>query len=439
MVDVRRAYGRWLIRRLLWLVPSLAVSVVVGLKLHSHPELSAGIRIPSLALAVGVTAVFLALTAQTLLVNREKSLGRSRRAQLLRKELRPYPVLALASLVLLLALMAVPSLFPAIPPIAAPAVFRRPGPAIAGKPAPSPAVAEASGATAGIPPSAPEPSPVPQVLPEIARPPQLPFLWEDLELPSRLLVQEEPGAGTDRFGMKHRPGADDYLHPEFASGSNPFDRAGLPSESDSESWVPPEVRIEMLLVTRSGPWRGAGLETHLDLPFGRDDSIRWTYLFVSLADQEKLDGLDPSFGWHRGTLEYVHRMAGYTRQATFDLALRIGLSVDHLRVRDGDVRYDISFRYSPWVGIESALWEDSGVGLILQAGHSFATRLGGSSSSATDVKAIVRIDLGESSALELGYRIVSVRFRDQVRGSNDLVDRMSQAFMGPIAGLTVRF
>lgn len=433
-MDVKRAYGRWLKRRLLWIVPSLVLSCTVGLHLLLHPGLSSWVRIPSLTLATGVISIFMALAAQTLLVAREKSRGRHRQAQLLRKELRPYPGIGLLSLLLLLALMRVPSLFPEPPPVRVPVVHRRAGPTIAANPA-LPAVVPAAPSA----PAAEAPAPPPQIVPEIARPPELPLLWDDLWPPPRPIVREDPEPGMDRFGMKHRPGVDDSFLSEFAGASKPFDRAGLPSEFDAESWQPPELDVEVMLVARSGLWRGGAMETSFDLPFGRDDSLRLTYLLVVLTDQEKLDGIQPNFGWQRGTLEYVRRLAGHERQSTFDLAFRIGFAIDHLRIREGDLRYDISFRYSPWVGVEAALWEDDGVGMIVQAGHSFATRLGGSTSSVTDLKAVVRINLGERSSVELGYRILSVRFRDQVPDEGELVDRMSQAFMGPIAGLAVRF
>src|SRR5687768_4942466 len=101
MVDVRRAYGRWLKRRLLWLAPSFLLSCAVGLTVLLDPAMPDWVRIPSLALAAGVTSVFAALSAQTFLVLREKRRGRDRRAQLLRKELNPYPAVGLASLLLL--------------------------------------------------------------------------------------------------------------------------------------------------------------------------------------------------------------------------------------------------------------------------------------------------------------------------------------------------
>jgi hypothetical protein len=444
MVDARRAYGRWLGRRLLWLVPSFLLSCAVCLDLLSDPDLPEWIRLPSLALAVGVATVFLALAAQTLLVLRERALGRTRRAQLLRKELGPYPGIGLASLVLLLVLLAVPSLFPGPAPLPVPPQHRRTVVERAAERPVEPARPAVPAAEAAAPeapaPRPAEPAAIPSPLPEVVRAPEFQLPREDLKAQARPPVQDDGADGRDRFGFKHRPGADEDLFRDVPGVRSPYRRAGLPSGSDPDSWVPPELHLDVTIVTRSGPWRGMALETEFEMPFGREESVQLTYGFVMLADQEKLDDVELNFGWHRGTLEYVRRLAGYTRESTLDLAIRIGMSVDHLRIHEGDERYDISHRYSPWVGLESSIWQDETVGLLLQAGHSFATRLGGSSSRVTDLRVVVRIDLGERSSLEVGYRLLSVRFRDQLHEDTDrTVERMNRTFMGPIAGLVVRF
>jgi hypothetical protein len=452
MVDVRRAYSRWLRRRLLWLGPSFLLSCAVGAELAADPNLPGWVRIPSLALAGGVALLFTMLGVQTILVGREKSLGRGRRAQLLRTELRPYRGIAFASLLLLLMLLAVPSLFPEQPPILVPSVHRPPGHAVEARiPAPAPAPPPAVAVPAEVPVPAPVPAPAPetpvappptppQIVPEIVRIPELPMRLEDFERPALPVVQEERSPELDRFGMKHRPGPEDDVFSDLSIGRQALNRVGLPAESDPVSWIPPELRVDAMIVTRTGPWRGAAFEMSCDLPIGRDDSVRLTYAVVMLNNELEFDGIEPSFAWHRATFEYVRRLAGYTRSASFDLALRIGMTVDRIGTHEAGMRFNPDLRPSPWLGLESALWEDEGVGLVLQAGHSFATRLTGGLSSVTDLRVVVRIDLGERSSLELGYRMMTVQFRDKNGpSSDDYDDKMSQTFRGPVLGLALRF
>jgi len=161
---------------------------------------------------------------------------------------------------------------------------------------------------------------------------------------------------------------------------------------------------------------------------------------MMLTDDHEMDGVEPSFTWHRGTVEYVRRIFGYHRQSTFDLAFMIGMSMDRLSTHEALIRFDSSPRISPWFGLESAIWEDDGVGLILRVGQSIATHLTRGWSSVTDLRVAVRIDLGESSSLELGYRIVSVRFRDRHGPTDgDYTDKMDRSFMGPVLGFALRF
>jgi hypothetical protein len=445
MIDVRRAYRAWLKRRLLWLVPSFLLAVIVVVVLASDPDLSSWVRLPSLALASGVAILFGAIAVVTIGVVRERARGRGRRSQLLRAELRPSPGVGLALLVLLLALLAVPILFSDPAETATPRVHpRRPAPALVDRPSAEPVevlpTEEPVAANPPPPPPPPEPAPSPQILPEIARIPELPLRLEDLELPVAPAVQENEKPGSDDYGFKHRPGDGDDLLGRLLDARMSFSRAGLPSESDLESWIPPEVKVELTLFSKSGPWRGRSIEIGFDLPIGREDSVRLSYTATMLTEDREMDGVEPSFTWHRGTVEYIRRLAGYTRQSTFDLALMVGMSLDRLNTHESSIPFDSSVRLSPWFGLESAIWENDGVGLILRMGHTLATRLTGGSASVTDLQVAVRIDLGEKSSLELGYRYVSVRFRDRHGSSgDDYSDKMDQTFRGPVVGLALRF
>jgi len=449
MIDVRRAYRNWLKRRLLWLVPSFLLSCIVGVVLASDARLSLWVRLPAVALASGVALLFGAIAVLTIMVGRVRVRGGSRRAQLLRMELRPSPGVGLTLLLLLLPLVGVPTFFREAPPEEVRTVVRHVRP-IALRPSAEPApvsfeVVPVEPAVAAPPPPPPAPPPQnsvtpPQILPEIARLPEIPLRLEDLERPAALPVQEKENPGSDQDALKHRPDdGDDFLR-RTLNERGAINRAGLPAENDLESWIPPELQIELMLISKSGPWRGRSLEVGFDLPIGRDDSVRLTYTAVMLTDDHEIAGVEPSFTWHRGTVEYARRIVGYHRRSTFDLALMIGMSFDRLSTHEANIQFDGSPRISPWFGLESAIWEDDGVGLLLRVGHSLATHLTTGWSSVTEVKVTVRIDLGEKSSLELGYRIVSARFRDRHGPADgDYTDKMDRSFTGPVAGLAVRF
>ncbi len=449
-MKVRRAYRAWLKRRLLWLVPSFLLSCIVVVVLASDPHLSSWVRLPSLALASGVAILFGAIAVVTTGVVRERARGRGRRSQLLRAELRPSPGVGLTLLLLLLALIAVPALLPDPAPTATPPVHpRRASPAVVARPSVEPVEIPPAAApieqpvtvkSTPIPTPPPEPAPAPQILPEIARVPELSLRLEDLERPAALPVQEKEKPGSDDYGFKHRPGDGDDLLGKLLDSRVTFSRAGLPAESALESWIPPELKVEFTLISKSGPWRGRSIEMGFDLPIGRDDSVRLSYTAMMLTDDREMDGVEPSFTWHRGAVEYVRRIAGYTRHSTFDLALMVGLSIDRLNTHESSIQFDQSARLSPWFGLESGIWESDSVGLILRIGHSLATRLTQGSASVTDLQVVVRIDLGEKSSLELGYRYVSARFRDRHGHSgDDYADKMDRSFLGPVVGLALRF
>lgn len=442
MVDVRRAYRTWLLRRLSWLVPSFLLSCVVLVRLATAGDLPIWARVPSLALAGGVGALVVALLLQSVRVLRERSEGSPRKAQLLRLELRATPAVAAAALLLLLGLLGIPWLVKERPSAAAP-VVRRPPPVDVVRTPAEPVTPAASAVPVEIP-AVIEESPVetagPQILPEIARVFELPLSLEDLERRLPAPVQELGARAESPRLLKDRPGYEDDLFDAVPPERKRFGRSGVPWESDAGAWVPPHLQVEVMLVSRSGPWRGSGLEVDGDLPVGRDDSVRLTYTAMLLSDEAKLAGLEPTFTWNRGTLEYLRRIAGYARESTFDFALIVGLSVDHLSTHEASLHLSGAPRISPCFGFEMAVWEDDEVGLVAQFTHSPATRLTGGSSRVTDFKVLVRIDLGEHSLLELGYRLLSVRFSDRQGPSDEAyTDKMERSFMGPIVGLSFRF
>src|SRR4029079_327315 len=152
---------------------------------------------------------------------------------------------------------------------------------------------------------------------------------------------------------------------------------GLPGADDPDGLPAPELKLEMTILPRSKGWSGAIYEGSIDVPLGHSDSIR-TGLFVgSLSNEEDQVDLEASVVWQRATVEYERRLTGYTRKSTFDLAVRVGFSVDRVTGNDAPISVSSAPRPSPWVGIEAALWEQDGLGVVVQAGHSFAVRVHG--------------------------------------------------------------
>jgi hypothetical protein len=457
MVDVRRAYRRWFWRRMFWMLPGLGVSVTVAASLAIRPDLELWLRLPALTISCGVALLFVGLVLLPGFVLAAKARGDQRRAQSLRREARSYPALALAALSVSLILLAVPLLFapttassgpPSLcaqsagprsrarssemtevrvtppeaiasqqpPPAAAPAEPERPPPPPR-EPAitpPAPAPAQVPADLNPIPPPVPPPPPAPAAV----------------ELPT----------GQELLGLRFRPGPEDDLFSSSASlPLKRLDRAGLPGEDDAEGFPAPELKLELTILPRSRGWSGAIYEGSIDVPLGRNDSFR-TGLFVgSLSSEEDQVDLEASVVWQRATLEYERRLAGYTRKSTFDLAVRIGLSVDRMTAHEAPISVASSPRPAPWAGIELALWERDGLGVVVQAGHSFALRVNGAAMSSTDLKIEFRIDVTETFSLELGWHYTAVRIHDQGVSGGVAYQELEQSFSGPVGGMTFRF
>lgn len=430
-----------------WMLPGLGVSVLVAASLAMRPDLELWLRLPALAISGGVVLLFVGLVLLPAFVLAAKARGDRRRAQSLRREARSYPTLALAALSLSLILLAVPLLFaPTALPGSPSLSSRAAGPrsrvraseaseARVSSPeaiAPQPPPAKAPGEPAPTPtppqePATPPPDPAPAALNPIPLPvPPSPPAPVVAELPS----------GQELLGLRFRPDPEDGLF--SASASHPFkrlDRAGLPGEDDADGLPAPELKLELTILPRSRGWSGAIYEGSIDVPLGRNDSFR-TGLFVgSLSNAEDQVDLEASVVWQRVTVEYERRLAGYTRKSTFDLAVRVGFSVDRVTGNDAQISVASSPRPAPWVGIEAALWEQDGLGVVVQAGHSFALRLNGAAMSSTDLKIEFRIDVTETFSLDLGWHYTAVRIHDQGLAYQEL----EQSFSGPVGGLTFRF
>ncbi|MBV8879782.1 MAG: hypothetical protein JO332_07460, partial [Planctomycetaceae bacterium] len=138
-------------------------------------------------------------------------------------------------------------------------------------------------------------------------------------------------------------------------------------------------------------------------------------------------------------VEVEQRLVGYSRKSTFDLAIRAGLSVDRLDTHAALIRISSQARPAPAAGIEIGLWNDSNIGIVVQADHSIALRINEVASSVTDVRIEVRIDLSETVSLQVGWRYLAVRAHDKGRSGGVPFDELERSMSGPVAGLALRF
>jgi hypothetical protein len=299
-------------------------------------------------------------------------------------------------------------------------------------------------------PIPPTPPPVPPPAhPEAAVPPPLPHQ----ESPTSAAAPVEPipaplpppfrpvelPAGEELLNLRFRPDLDGLLGETTPVSLQRLNRAGLPAEQDDDGWPMPEFQLGLTLIPKSSGWYGEIYDGSLDIPVSRNDSLRATVMVGSFNDSKDSVELEATVLWQRVTVEYERRLAGYTRSATFDLAVRVGVEVDGVRTHDAAFLVDSAVRASPWIGVEAALWERDGVGLVVQAGHSFAVRLSDAAMSSTDIKGEFRIDLSETVSLEVGWRYVAVRIHDKGSSGGLAYQELEQSFSGPVGGLSLRF
>lgn len=436
MGDIRRAYRRWLAVRLAWLLPGLALAGFLAARFLGGPSLPVWIRIPSLTIAAGALFLLAALGVQSALVVRSRSAGDVRAARLSRRELRAHRATALLALAVLLSLSALPLLFEApLPP--PPLAVRRPAPPVVEATVPEEQEEEPL-----VPVASPPPAPgVPQVLPEIAAAPSSLNLIDEPAFPTPSPVpprEKSHAAGRELLDPPQRPGPDDYpLYPPARNARKGLDRGGLPDEGDASGWPLPELRLDITIIPESRKWVGALYEVSYDLPVGRDDSMRVAWFSGLLSDEK--EELEPTLSWQRATLEYVRRCAGYTRHAPFDVALRLGVTIDRVAEHESRIALATTPRISPWIGLEAAVWQDDGFGLVLQGGQSVAARITGESASVTDLRILIRFDWSESVSFQAGYRIFSARLHDHGLAGGGVREELEQTFSGPVAGISVRF
>lgn len=442
MVDGARVYRRWLWKKLCLLAPVLLVVLMLAIGIALETRLPFWLKFPSVAIAASLAVLlgFLSLAARR--SARLALEGRRGEARILRSELRLSPWAAVLSLLLLVPLFLLPSMFHEGPQ--APAIVRR-------RPPPSPAIGR-SNIVVPVDPTIPEPEPPPLPVAEAEPPapePRLHPALSDLpraitladsdfallrpELPALPDQDPRPPVPEERDTAPFHLALADYLQLR-TPGPSPLgiDRAGMPDERDPEAWPALQVAVEMMVALPSRGLYGAVWEVSFELPIDARDLLQITGLVAGLSDKEGPVELEPTLAWYRGEAAFVHRIVGYTRHAPLDLAAGAGLSLDWATTHEAGLETEPAFRFAPWAGVDLALWHEGGLGFLFHAGQSFATPLS-DSSSVTDLKAVVKLDLSESLSLSAGYRYLRFRFLDH--GSKELGGSLS----GPLFGLDVRF
>jgi len=445
MVALRRAYRGWFLKRLAWLFPGFSVCCVIGGRVFLDSAGSPA-SIPSLAIVAGSLLLFGTMFFRCVQVYRRGSRGDRAAARTMRRVLGPYRELSMAGIAAVLSLAALPLLFEHPAPLREVAVHHpnhgRPGAkktsdaiptdAAPAATAPDPAPSELS--------APPEPPPRPPALPELPRLEDDPFLTP-LPLPLTVpasLAQEAATKSREEQDPPQRPEVVDFARSLALPTPQPvLTRGGLPDENDATSMPHPELSLDATIVPSSGAWRGTIYQLAFELPLSRDQSLHLSYFAAAMNNEKDDEDYEATLAWHRMTLSYEVKLAGYTRHATFDLALRLGGSVDVISEHISDIRIDETPRISPWIGVEAAVWEQSGVGIIVQGGYSVATRITGFSSAVADLRLLLRYDLSESLSVVIGYRYTTVRLHDHDDGP--LREELHEHFSGPLAGFSLRF
>jgi hypothetical protein len=267
---------------------------------------------------------------------------------------------------------------------------------------------------------------------------ELPFVTP---LPLSAPPQDAPAKGREDAAPPHHPEVTDFVRDLTAPAPLPvLARGGLPDESDLTSTPLPELGLDITLIPNSENWKGTIYELSFDLPLNRNESLRMTYFAAAMNNERDDDDYEATLAWHRMTLTYERKLAGYTRHASFDLSVQIGTSLDVISEHDSGIIVNTTPRISPWIGMEAGVWEQSGLGVILQAGYSVATRVTRASASVADVKLLIRYDLSERTSLYVGYRFTTVRLHDHGPADDGpLREELNEHFTGPLAGISLRF
>lgn len=461
MADILRAYRRWLIKRLFYLLPVFLCALAANVWLAVGVETERWFKVISLVISGLSLSTLGYLLFETLSCATLQARGDRRAARALRAQLAMSGRVTGVCIVAFAALLYAPLLMRTPAPEAPRAVHARQSfvaieatePDFSQTPPAEepPALAAAEQAA----PAARTPVPTPTSKPDI-RP-------VTADVPSRLAVEEkefdppvavapflQPPQDPPRRTDPDPVGAETLVfRPGFPrvekispvdSGLTAIDRPGLRNEGDEDA-PPTAFRLDVLLVSMEGYGRGGASSLEGDYPLSRDGSAHVTYLGVAYGKGQELDELKSEWVWHRLTLGYQHRVLGYTRHATFDLALTVGASVDRFMNEVGPEEIDTKARFSPYAAVDVGVWQGGPVGFVFHAGHSLPFNLTGSSSAVTDVSATLRVDLAERLSFFAGYRMLWIELKEfpEKLAASHARDEFESSMAGPLIGFEYRF
>lgn len=446
MVDVLRAYRRWMLRRLAYLIPAFALAVGVNLWLAIGVEYERWLQVICLVLsglslgAIG-WLVFETVACGVLHARHERMAARA-----LRGLLAPSWRIAGACAFMFGVLVCAPFLV-RLPPEPAPRdpLARRPQPeappmfftqVLPAEDAPPPLAAP------DAPPPAPSPPPpAPEIRPVLADvPPRLELEERELDAPVALAPFLQPPQDPPRPAEPDSLDVETLVfrpdpEPEKSFDPRPVNRPGLRDE-DVDELPAPTLRVDLFLVSMEDFGRGAGTNLEGDVAVSRDGSIRLGYLGVAFGSGE-IDEIESNWTWHRMTLGYTHRLMGFTRRAGFDLAVTVGASVEHVRA-DG---VDGEARVSPYGAVDVGIWEGGPFGFVLRAAHALPFNATGVSSSVSELSATLRLDLSERLSIFAGYRMLWVELKEYPGGLTPRHGEIEfeSSLAGPLLGVELRF
>ena len=412
MVDVRRAYRRWTVRRLALLIPALGVALACG---------AFGTDLPSWARVICATVSGAASALLAYLLVLTAVCAWTRNARVRRAELASYRGLALLCVAAVAPLLAVPFLFREAPeppiarlrPLPPKPPFEPPTAAIPISPRPA-EVVDVPSRLAAVEVDVPDPPPIP--------------------LPPEAAVAFDAGQESEFPGL-------DATAPPAPGEPLSVERLGLPRETDRERSPPPLFQLSVFLPDLDGYGRGGALELLSEISLDDHSALRAGYFIALFARGESFPEGEPELAWQRMTLEYQVRITGRTRHAPFDLLVNAGLSVDAFQASDAPEPIAEEARLSPHVGIDVGRWEPGSWGVLLRARHSFPFNATGASAGVTDIALHVRADLSDGVSLQAGWRhiLVELKAHDDVFGAGRAVSEFEAAMSGPQISLEFRF
>lgn len=463
MADIFRAYRRWLAKRLSYLLPVFVLALGINAWLAIGVESERWLKAISLVLSGVCLASLGYLLIETLSCAALQARGERRAARTLRSQLAMSWRVAAVCVVVFAALVVAPFLVRTPGPEAPHEARARRSYVRALGPAPEAAppeftqtipVDDAAPALAAVEPAAeigkPQP-PRPDIVPPRADvTPRLELEEKELEAPLALAPflqpPQEPARSPepDSLSVETIPFRPDTNPPStfdpFGPGKAAVDRPGLRGE-DNEKAPAPTLRFNVLLLSMEEYGRGGGASVEGDYALSRDGSVHVSYLGIGFGKGQELDELKSEWVWHRLTVSYLQRLVGFTRHAGFDLAITVGASVDRFQNEIGPEEIDTKARISPYVAIDVGLWQGGPFGFVLHAGQSIPFNVTGSSSSVTDVSAMLRVDISERLSLFAGYRMLWVELKEYPENlvASHAHEEFESSLAGPLVGFEVRF